>query len=47
MELIRKGAEADLYLAEFGEVYFPWNAEKVLIKKKDLQRVQKNFEVAE
>lgn len=34
MELIRKGAEADLYLAEFGEVYFPWNQEKVLIKKR-------------
>lgn len=34
MKLIRKGAEADLYLAEFKEVYFPWNKEKVLIKKR-------------
>jgi TP53 regulating kinase-like protein len=34
MICIRKGAEADLYLAEFSEVYFPWNREKVLIKKR-------------
>lgn len=34
MQLIRKGAEADLYVAPFEEVYFPWNAEKVLIKKR-------------
>ncbi|MGC1122866.1 MAG: KEOPS complex kinase/ATPase Bud32 [Candidatus Methanofastidiosia archaeon] len=31
---IRKGAEADLYLTEFSELYFPWNREKVLIKKR-------------
>lgn len=34
MRLIRKGAEADLYVATFEEVYFPWDAEKVLIKKR-------------
>lgn len=34
MNLIRKGAEADLYLASFEEVYFPWNQENVLIKKR-------------
>lgn len=39
MELIRKGAEADIYLAEFGEVYFPWDTEKILIKK----RIPKNY----
>ncbi|MBU7013882.1 MAG: Kae1-associated serine/threonine protein kinase [Theionarchaea archaeon] len=31
---IRKGAEADLYLTEFSALYFPWNSEKVLIKKR-------------
>ena len=39
MELIRKGAEADIYLAEFGEIYFPWGTEKILIKK----RIPKNY----
>lgn len=34
MELIRKGAEADLYVASFEELYFVWNKEKVLIKKR-------------
>ncbi|KYK28259.1 MAG: hypothetical protein AYK19_00565 [Theionarchaea archaeon DG-70-1] len=34
MKLIRKGAEADLYLASFEELYFPWNQEKILIKKR-------------
>ena len=34
MKRIRKGAEADLYLASFGELYFPWNQEKILIKKR-------------
>jgi TP53 regulating kinase-like protein len=34
MQLIRKGAEADLYLASFEEMYFPWNNEKILIKKR-------------
>ncbi|MBU7001880.1 MAG: Kae1-associated serine/threonine protein kinase [Theionarchaea archaeon] len=36
---IRKGAEADLYLAEFSELYFPWNHEQMLIKK----RVRKGY----
>ena len=39
MDLIRKGAEADLYLASFEEVYFPWNTEKVLIK----ERISKGY----
>lgn len=34
MDLIRKGAEANLYLATFEEVYFLWNQEKVLVKKR-------------
>jgi TP53 regulating kinase-like protein len=34
MELIRKGAEADLYLASFEEVYFPWDHERILVKKR-------------
>lgn len=34
MKIIRKGAEADLYLADFEELYFSWNHEKVLIKKR-------------
>jgi len=34
MNLIRKGAEANLYLATFEEVYFLWNREKVLVKKR-------------
>ncbi len=34
MKRIRKGAEADLYLASFDEVYFPWDQEKILIKKR-------------
>lgn len=34
MKLIRKGAEADLYLASFEEIYFLWNQEKVLVKKR-------------
>ncbi len=34
MDLIRKGAEANLYLATFEEVYFLWEREKVLVKKR-------------
>ena len=43
MDLIRKGAEADLYLASFEEVYFPWNTEKVLIK----ERISKGYRNAD
>ncbi|MGD2248617.1 MAG: KEOPS complex kinase/ATPase Bud32 [Candidatus Methanofastidiosia archaeon] len=43
MNLIRKGAEADLYLAEFEDIYFPWNKEKILIKK----RVSKGYRIPE
>lgn len=43
MNLIRKGAEANLYLAEFKELYFPWNQEKILIKK----RISKGYRVPE
>ena len=43
MKLIRKGAEADLFVAEFAEVYFPWNDEKVLIKK----RISKSYRAPE
>ena len=43
MNLIRKGAEADLYLASFGEVFFPWKGEKVLIKK----RISKGYRLPE
>jgi TP53 regulating kinase-like protein len=34
MELIRKGAEADLYLATFKDMYGIWSQEKILIKKR-------------
>ncbi|MBU7044336.1 MAG: Kae1-associated serine/threonine protein kinase [Theionarchaea archaeon] len=43
MNLIRKGAEADLFCALFEEVYFPWNGEKVLIKR----RVSKGYRLSE
>lgn len=43
MKRIRKGAEADLYLARFEEVYFPWDTEKVLIKK----RISKGYRNAD
>ncbi len=43
MELIRKGAEADLYVASFEELYFTWNKEKVLIKK----RISKGYRTPE
>ena len=42
MLLIRKGAEADLYCASFEEVFFPWDHEKVLIKK----RISKKYRVS-
>jgi TP53 regulating kinase-like protein len=43
MNLIRKGAEADLYCALFEEVFFPWEGEKILIKK----RISKGYRLPE
>jgi TP53 regulating kinase-like protein len=43
MELIKQGAEAKIYAAEFGELYFPWNDEKVIVK----DRIPKRYRIGE
>ncbi|WP_297436589.1 Kae1-associated kinase Bud32 [Thermococcus sp.] len=43
MELIKQGAEARIYKAEFGELYFPWDDEKVIVK----DRIPKRYRIEE
>ncbi len=43
MELIKQGAEARIYKAEFGELYFPWDDEKVIVK----DRIPKHYRIEE
>ncbi|NJE84373.1 Kae1-associated kinase Bud32 [Thermococcus sp. CX2] len=43
MELIKQGAEAKIYLADFGELYFPWDNEKIIIK----HRIPKRYRIRE
>ena len=43
VELIKQGAEAKIYLAGFGELYFPWDNEKVIIK----HRIPKRYRIKE
>ncbi|ANF23399.1 Kae1-associated kinase Bud32 [Thermococcus piezophilus] len=43
MELIKQGAEAKIYLADFGELYFSWDNEKIIIK----HRIPKRYRIRE
>lgn len=43
MKLIKQGAEAKIYVAEFRELYFPWDNEKVIVKK----RIPKRYRIEE
>nr|WP_206205616.1 Kae1-associated kinase Bud32 [Thermococcus sp. CX2] len=41
--MIKQGAEAKIYLADFGELYFPWDNEKIIIK----HRIPKRYRIRE
>jgi len=43
MKLIKQGAEAKIYLADFGELYFPFDEERVIIK----HRIPKRYRIKE